>query len=173
MSKTLIRFYSGEAPDDRGRSLQTIQAWDAAKLEVTHNYIQWLFPLPEQSPVNPQAPLLDHATEEAFRSDPKLREALERSFRTMIHFYGFQLIDCVPPAVIPGKAFEEATANWLTPGNHNHLRITRILRSTRLLGLPEYTQAFFTALETLYRTPRGRRSIGEVSFRYWQRAAQS
>ena len=40
----LLRFYSGSHPDHRGRMLAEILKQDDLWLELTHDYIQWLFP---------------------------------------------------------------------------------------------------------------------------------
>jgi hypothetical protein len=50
--------------------------------------------------------------------------------------------------------------------DHNHLRITRIIRSLRVLGLEDEAHAFRAALEE-YTTQAGYRSR-----EYWRRAAQ-
>jgi hypothetical protein len=50
--------------------------------------------------------------------------------------------------------------------DHNHLRITRIIRSLRVLGLEDEAHAFRAALEE-YSTQAGYRSR-----EYWRRAAQ-
>ena len=90
----------------------------------------------------------------------------------MVEFYGFHILND-SPRIEPSRAFPAAAANWLTPGNHNYLRITRILRSSRLLGLAPYSAAFFRALSDIYQTPAAQRAIGPVSFSYWQEAAHS
>jgi Opioid growth factor receptor (OGFr) conserved region len=41
----LVSFYAGLAPDNQGRFLKEIQNWSDERLERTHDYIQWLFPL--------------------------------------------------------------------------------------------------------------------------------
>ncbi len=146
----IARFYLGETPDDRGRLVTQIQGWGAAQLERVHDYIQWLFPLPEPSPVNPSAPVLDAETIAEFRGSEPLRAALLVSLRMMTRFY--------------------EDRQWLTPGNHNLLRITRILRSTRLLGLEAESLAFFEDLQAIYATAAGRRAIGSTSFDYWRAA---
>lgn len=173
MSSPIVRFYSGEIGDHRGRSLASILAWDHSRLEGVHDYIQWLFPLPEPSPVNPAAPVIDAPTVKQFAGSEELRVALRRSLQMMVEFYGFRFTNEGNPRVERGPGFERAAANWLSPGDHNFLRITRILRSTRLLGLPEESQAFFRALEELYKTERGQKAIGRVSFGYWKQAAES
>lgn len=165
-----MEFYSGVAGDHRGRLLSEIQAWPASRLEAVHDFIQWLFPLPEPSPVNPGAPVIDMATIKAFQKREDLRAALRRSLQVMTAFYGFRMIEGSPVIVEPTPSFESAAANWLKPVNHNLLRITRILRSTRLLGLPEESDAFFRALSVVYQTDRGKKAIGVTSFRFWQQA---
>jgi hypothetical protein len=140
------------------------------RLEAVHDFIQWLFPLPEPSPVNPLAPVLDPATIAEFRKRSDLTTALLRSFETMLAFYGFRLVETPQVRVDPSALFAQASENWLTTGNHNHLRITRILRSTRVLGLETHSEAFFRALSEVYETPGGRHAVGEVSFRYWRSA---
>lgn len=131
----LIRFYLGLAPDDRGRLLKEIQRWPDEKLEVTRDYIQWLFPLPERRGYNPNAPILDVATIRPFRSSPELQTSLRVSFLRMLLFYGFELVGADTPRVVPSPFFDLPAENWLTSANHNHLRITRILKSLGFSGL--------------------------------------
>ena len=127
MSK-LIEFYSGRAPDHAGRFANEIQEWPDERLEAVHDFIQWLFPLAEPSPVNPLAPVLDRETVEAFAARPELRRNLRLSFLRMLRFYGLEWQPGPPPAVRLTANFRQRAANWLHPGNHNHLRITRILK---------------------------------------------
>ena len=54
----IVTFLEGEGPDDRGRSLFDVLAFDDAALERNHDFIQWLFPLPEPSSAVPDAPVL-------------------------------------------------------------------------------------------------------------------
>jgi hypothetical protein len=166
----LIAFYSGEKPDHAGRYISQIQAWNDAQLESVHDYIQWLFPLPEPSPVNPFAPVLEHETIETFRKAAQLRTILHNSLARMLRFYGFE--QAGDGQVIEAANFKNRARNWLTPGNHNHLRITRIIRSTRLLGLESESAAFFDALKALYATQQGSSNISRITYSYWQQASQ-
>lgn len=170
----LVSFYAGISPDDRGRFLKEIQDWSDDKLERTHDYIQWLFPLAERSGFNPRAPVLDENTIHEFDSRPELRANLRTSFIRMLGFYGFDIVDG-PLRVIPSKSFRERAKNWLTRSNHNHLRITRILKSMTTLGLKEESFAFFQCLAALYRLRPDEREpqISEDTFLYWQSAVNS
>ena len=165
----LVRFFAGGA-DDQGRTHAEILAWDDARLEQVHDYIQWLFPLPEPSGANPGAPVLDAETIAAIRISPEMQSRLRAAFLRMLVFYGFVLDG---DAVLQGAGFARATAGWLHPGNHNYLRITRMLRSLRVLGLEHEAAIFWQALAALYREDSlaGRHRITERSFAYWQQAA--
>jgi hypothetical protein len=164
VSSPIVEFYAGKAPDSQGRFLKEILAWDDSRLEAVHDYIQWLFPLPERSAFNPDAPLLDSPTIEAFRESAALRESLAAAFRRMLAFYGFEYGETIRRS----GNFEERAQVWLRSGNHNHLRITRILKSLRLLGLAEQAAAFLRELETLYRDRP--RTISAETLCFWQAA---
>lgn len=91
-SSMLIAFYDGSGFDARGRSLGHILSWGADKLESSHNYIQTLFPLPEESMFN-DAPLIDEEIFNAFRERGTLRDRLRDAFKKMLWFYGFRMIE--------------------------------------------------------------------------------
>ena len=169
MPSPLLRFYAG-GPDDRGRTLDDILAWDDARLEAVHDFIQWVFPLPEPSAFNASAPVLSADDIAAFRDDPALRERLLVAFRRMLRFYGFDLAgDEAAPEVSQASDFAARARGWVKPGNHNMLRITRVLRCLTLLGLPAHARAFLAALERLYDAGAAP-AIGAVTLRYWRDA---
>ena len=167
----LLRFYRLEAPDARGRMLSEIWTWDAARLEAVHDYIQWLFPLPEPSAFNPHAPILTGETADAFRADAELRQRLLRSLGLMLDFYGLALTSAAggAPRIAPGPDFAATSRGWLQPGDHNHLRLTRILTSVRLLGLEAHSRALFAALAEIARTHPT--AVSRTTLDYWRRAA--
>ena len=170
----LVRFYDPaiSAPDFNGRTLTSILAWDDRRLEDCHNYIQVLFPLPEGTDFNLSAPIIDKATFEAFRSRPELHASLRSSFIRMLRFYGLLLTNKYGKLqVLPGRNFSPAYKNWVKRSDHNHLRITRIIRSLRVLGLEEEAEAFFAALTDIY-TQQYPGRIGSGSMMFWTRAAK-
>ena len=170
-SSKLVAFYRGERPDIRRRSIDEIRAWDDAQLEAVHDYIQWLFPTRERSRFNPMAPVLDPETIQAFRTDATLRAGLGASFRRMLQFYGFTLEEQEGSLqVTPSAEWATRKRVWLTPGNHNFLRITRILSCLATLGLGEHAEAFLHALNAVYRD-EAQRIIPMETLLFWQRAA--
>ena len=169
----LLRFYRLDGTDARGRTLTEIWAWDAARLEGVHDYIQWLFPLPEPSAFNPHAPILTTETIETFRADPELRQRLLRSLALMLEFYGLALESDGngAPRIERARDFAAKSAGWLRPGDHNHLRLTRILTSARLLGLDEHSQALYRCLAAIARDHP--HAVSATTLDYWQRAGMS
>jgi len=131
-SDSIIAFYSG-AGDSEGRTLTEILAWDDDRLEMVHDYVQWVFPTRQPSAVNPLAPRVTGDTIRAFDADPELRERLRRALDRMLAFYGLVRRDA--RIDIDDMRFPARARVWLHPGNHNHLRLTRIMDSLATLGL--------------------------------------
>ena len=166
----LVDFYRGHGRTWQGYTVERILQADDAWLEETHDYVQWLFPLRERSAFMLRAPRLDDAQIDAFRGDEELRKRVAAALDRMLAFYGFEPIGDGPPAVVRAATFEARARNGLTRRNHNHLRLTRIIRSLRLLGLEDRAQALFGALEAVYAERPD--AIGETTFAYWRDAAR-
>lgn len=165
----LVAFYRGDGRDHRGRLLSHIHQYSFDSLERHHDFIQWLFPLPEPSGANADAPLLSGDDIAAFAADESLRKTLLQSFQIMLQFYGLDLrVRSDDVKVVRGEHFDERSRVWLTGGNHNFLRISRILRSLSLLGLGSYARAFLECLEDIYTNEA--RTIGTTTMGYWRRA---
>jgi hypothetical protein len=161
----LVSFYAGVAPNDSGWYLHDIHIWPDERLERTHDYIQWLFPLRERSGFNMTAPTLDDAASAEFLARAELREKLRTSFVRMLLFYGFTPKDGPPLRVVRASSCGERAEVWLSWMNHNHLRITRILKSLKLLGLGEEAEAFFGCLRELYKEEEARPRISPEAIR--------
>lgn len=165
----LVAFYRGSGRNHRGRLLSDIHEFDFDELEFHHDYIQWLFPLPEPSGANASAPLLSKEDIASFKSDESLRKALLQSFEMMLHFYGLDLVDGAANVdVVRDTNVNERSVLWLTRGNHNFLRISRMLRSLTLLGCSRYAAAFLECLEGIY--AENPATIGNTTIGYWRRA---
>jgi hypothetical protein len=173
-NEEIAGFLAGTRPDDRGRYLRQIQQWPDERLEHVHDFIQWMFPLQERSAVNPEAPVLDAATIAEIRSDRSSQENLRISFHRMLAFYGLQVMPESELRVGCARNFGQRAANWLSGGNHNHLRITRIIKSLNLLGMEAEARALLECLKGIYEEERKKpsSSISERTFRFWSLAAE-
>ncbi|HIK14447.1 MAG TPA: hypothetical protein IGS53_04030 [Leptolyngbyaceae cyanobacterium M33_DOE_097] len=171
MQSPLVSFYSGEGRDRAGRMIQEIWAWDFEQLESVHDFIQWLFPLPEKSAFNPNAPTVDADVIAAFQTNPHLRQNLLHSFTVMLLFYGLQREQQNGAIAIHRAAnYPQRKSEWVQPFNHNFLRITRILKCLRLFGLRTEAEAFYACLHSIYQ--ENSQQIGHETFQYWMKAVQ-
>ena len=145
----LVEFLSGSGRDARGRRLNEILAFSDEDLEAHHDFIQWLFPLDSPSAAVPGSPVLSRKEIEAIRACEPCQFNLKRSAERMARFY-------------------TKNDHWLVPTNHNHLRITRIVRSLKLLVGRQDAEDFLNAIMRRVGQPNLR--VSETSLRYWREA---
>jgi hypothetical protein len=145
----LEKFLCGITTDSQGRSISDILEYDNSKLEIAHDYIQWIFPLCELSSFNPLAPILDQNEIQAIMANPKAVESLQLAVSRMIRFY-------------------TETSEWACNDNHNLLRITRIIKSTKILLGTDRSNAF---LSTIIKRCRDLDFIPPIeTMRFWTNA---
>lgn len=167
MSGNAVTLYLGLTTDHRGRTLAQLQNLGLAELESAHDVVQWLFPTDTPSRFNPLAPPLDEEQIRAFKARPELKERLLASLDLMLAFFGLVRRG---REVLLSPTYPERKRFWVAAGNHNTLRLTRILRSLRLLGLEDEARALLRALEGLGRLDRWK--LGNDAFRHWRRACE-
>lgn len=110
----VVAFLEGSGRDGAGRTVYEVLDFGLGPLEARHDFIQWLFPLPTPSRAVPGAPVLSASDIQRLRESRAAQTNLATAAAMMIRFYS-------------------VTDHWLQAGNHNHLRITRIIKSLRLL----------------------------------------
>jgi len=147
----LHSFLAGIGPDSRGRHAAEVLAFSDEQLEAVHDYIQWLFPLPTRSAAQPDAPVLTESEITAIRADPVAADTLRRATERMLRFYG-------------------RTSWWLAWQDHNHLRITRIIRTLKLLVGAAAAQRFYKAILDMHAAAGA--PINTRSLQFWAEAAR-
>ncbi len=158
----LVDFYSNVKTDCSGRYLSEILLWDHRRLENCHNYIQWLFPTSERSRYNFFAPVLDSTQSNVFRKSTELKKRVFASFAMMCEFYGYKITESGD--VLPAENFSDRTSCWITPRNHNFLRLSRMMKSLHLLGLSKLSISLGDQLVALCDV---RSEIGEATGNVW------
>jgi hypothetical protein len=134
--------------------LQTIMKYDYVKLEACHNYIQWLFPLPEPSLFNDKSPVLTDDDILEFRSNKLMLDNLNKSISLMKDFY-------------------YNNVHWMNCENHNHLRISRIIRSIFLItGNKQLSEDFYDFIISELKNNNCYNNISNLTLTYWNFASK-
>ncbi|OAN92952.1 hypothetical protein A8B84_20530 [Marinobacter sp. EhC06] len=142
-TEKLIGFTLGDTPDHSGRLIHGVWAFSDSLLETTHDYIQWLFPIPESNEVNQFAPVLTDEARIFFRGSDTLRAQQEKSLNRMLIFLG---LEKQRGAFVAALDINAQQHRWLNRFDHNHRRITRMIRSLDLCGQPERAKKLRTAV---------------------------
>ena len=119
----IVSFLEGKAPDHRGRILAMLLQQTDHQAETTHDYIQWLFPLNEPSRSVNGVPVLTELEIDEIRQISLAQANLAKSARWFLGFL-------------------ERNDHWIIKYNHNHLRITRVIKSLRLLASDKAADEF-------------------------------
>ena len=109
------KFLLNKEPDFKNRFLQDIWNYSDEEIEHTHDFIQLLFPLDEESKAVSNRIYLD-SNEAIFRlkANKLVKENIVKSSRWFLLFLA-------------------RNSQWKRKHDHNYLRITRIIKSLRLL----------------------------------------
>lgn len=87
----------------------------------------------------------------------------------MLRFYGLaSRLENGAVRVCRGDSFHERRATWLTRGNHNFLRLTRILKSLAILQAGTLSRALLVYLLDIAAEYPG--LISDMTLGYWQDA---
>ncbi len=148
---SIINFYRGTGTDVQGRFLKDYFGQGDGWLEECHDHIQWMFPLPEPSMFNPDAPILTDEDIAVFKTDLDTFGSLPvvRCVGMMIDFY------CSSP-------------QWISPRNHNFLRITRIIRFLSLIGWTDLAKGFRDMMKAVALAHK--KTIPDDTLAYWEAA---
>lgn len=141
MSK-ITDFYTEQGVDSNDMYIQDVLHMDDAWWEGCHNHIQWVFPLMEPSKFNPDAPLLTQEDIDLLRNDCLAQSGAVQAFRRFLRFLG---LEWDWSEIIPAADFFKKADVWTYP-NHNWLRVTRVLKFLKLVGLEREANIFYNRL---------------------------
>ena len=121
-----VKFLLGDIPDNKGRYISDYHKLTFKQMEELHDYIQWMFPINEPSNFNLNAPILT-------KEETKSKEAAEVILKNFDRFLAF--LNSNP------SIFEREY-------DHNHLRISRVIKCLRLFGLKKKLLLFVKFLDS-------------------------
>jgi hypothetical protein len=169
MNTELYNFYCHKGTDAAGRTFDDIMAFNDEQLEKVHDYIQWIFPSLTPSGSQPQSPILDEETISVFKQSYIFSKRFHDALIKIFHFWNIPVIkgESISTDDMNTEGFE-----WLLRGNHNQLRISRVLESTRLLGYKDVTRDLFNKLvKFVGNTQPYQHQLTAKNIAYWYQAA--
>ena len=144
----IVAFYR-DGGTGAGRTFEHVLAMDDIALESGHDWVQWMFPLPEPSKAQPSSPVMTEADITVFRTDPVVRANVDRALTRWMKFM-------------------ERNTHWCRERDHNHLRITRIIRFLTLIGNEDDAeQVYHTACGMMIHKGDG---LPETTKGFWSEA---
>jgi len=167
MASRVVDFFCDEGIDPAGRTIFDMMDMTDQQLESNHDVIQWMFPLHERSSVNPDCPLVDHQSAQVLQESIYARQRMLAMIKRFGRFLGFELNE--EGQFVPTPELADNRENWHSPMNHNHLRITRVIRSLRLFGLENEAKAFHEAVR---QSALEANCATERTLAYWKQALE-
>jgi ubiquitin C-terminal hydrolase len=144
----LIKFYTNTYPANNKKDYlfnDIVKKWDDYKLEIEHDYIQWLFP-DNTGGVNPKAPKLSSKDIKLFKTDIVIRSNVVEATLRILFFYGFVLDknDIVIEVKPLNRRNKGKTIGLFSP--HNYKRLTRIMEFLVIINMEFLSAVVFLAL---------------------------
>jgi hypothetical protein len=110
----IFNYLESQSFDHRHRSADYVLSQPNQFWDDEHDFIQWLLPLSEKSMSVPNSPVLRGAEADRIRQSSSAQLTIKAAADRLLSFLN-------------------ETQAWRSRFNHNHLRITRAIRSLRLL----------------------------------------
>ena len=143
------KFLSNKAPDFLGRMLKEIWNFSDNEIERNHDFIQLLFPTDKESRAVTHGFFLgNEMIIQKLRNNEEVKKNLVISAEWFLNFLRRQ-------------------SRWRRPNDHNHLRITRVIESLRLLVSDQQADLF---RDTVLSMLSDDAHISDRTLRFWQRA---
>ena len=146
---SIHQFLLAETDNPKGLSIASFWAFTDDELENTHDFFQWAFPLDEPSNAVPSSPVLTKAEVKEISGDPEV---------------GIIMVK----AASRYRDYLRRKKHWVCSHNHNHLRITRVIKSLRLLVGDGAADKFKSNVLSLAGDELDQ--ISETSRGFWERA---
>ena len=149
MITSVLGFLSNQDRNASGWLLTDIWKFNDTQIENTHTFSQWVFPIDEPSRAIPGSPILTEEQITEIRNSEQAKQNLSKSADWYFNFL-------------------RRNKFWRKPHDHNHLRITRVIKSLRLLCGDDEADCFKEQLWQLLGTDISQ--IPSKTTEYWEDA---
>ena len=140
-------FLKGNQPDAYKRYLKDIWMMSDDQIENKHNFIQWIFPLNVKSNVVPSSPILTKKEIISIKKSEIAQKNIKKSAEWFLEFLS-------------------SNSCWIYQNNHNHYRITRVIKSLRLIHSNEESEKFKNSIMNLIQG--NEKKINSTNIQYWK-----
>ena len=140
-------FLKGNKPDIHKRYLKDIWMMSDDQIENKHNFIQWIFPLNVKSNAVPSSPILTKKEIICIKKSEIVQKNIKKSAEWFLKFLS-------------------SNSYWICQNNHNHYRITRVIKSLRLIHSNEEAEKFKNSIMNLIQG--NEKKISPTNIQYWK-----
>ncbi len=140
-------FLKGNQPDAYKRYLKDIWMMSDDQIENKHNFIQWIFPLNVKSNAVPSSPILTKKEIISIKKSEIAQKNIKKSAEWFLEFLS-------------------SNSYWICQSNHNHRRITRVIKSLRLIHSNEEAEKFKNSIMNLIQG--NEKKINSTNIQYWK-----
>lgn len=147
----LTKFLLSDGKIPNGNTFGQIMNQRTAVFEMAHDQIQWMFPLPEPSKVQPGAPILTLTEFHELKAGYFHLDRLVSGKRFMLEFLGNYKL-------------------WMNVSDHNHLRISRVIKCASLFRGPVYADDFRVMVWKILRDNGRHQIINNTTVAHWLNA---
>lgn len=158
------KFLEGTGRDDQGRTIEEILGWDEdpVRLELTHDYIQRVFPLPDPSRADRSVRPAAEEELARIRGNETAKRNVARAYDMMLRFWE-----------LDGEKYKDMSIrrHWVKRHgkNHNLLRISRVLKCLKLLDMSEYDDFAMRVRYLLSLSEKGQFPLRSETKAIWNR----
>jgi len=143
----MLNFLEDNERDVYKRYLKDIWIMSDEQIEDTDNFIQWVFPLNERSNEVPKSPILTNEEIISIKKSETAQKNIKKSTEWFLEFL-------------------TRNSYWICQINHNHLRITRAIKSLRLIHSNEEAEKFKNSIMNLIKG--NEKKINLTTLEYWK-----
>ena len=147
----LTEFLLADGKIPNGNTFGQIINQRTAAFEMAHDQIQWMFPLPEPSKSQPGSPILTLDEFHELKAGYFHLDRLVSAKRFMLKFLGNHKL-------------------WMTTTDHNHLRISRVIKCASLFRGPAYAHDFRVMVWKILRDNNRSHFITDNTLAHWLNA---
>jgi hypothetical protein len=160
----LVDFLLHDGRSEHGWNFNDVMQWSESALEYNHTYIQWLFPLDAPSIAVKSSPFLNHDDFKLLSQSKKVQGRTSRAFYLFLGFLGLNYRN---GQVLKKANFDMRSKVWLTPKNHNYMRISRVLKNLTLMKREDEARAFADFLTSMNES---KDVVDDETLHYWRLA---